>query len=166
MIPYSSVDQWKKIDPPIPVTVMGIDMTDIRVADNEDFGFGQAVITVRNDHTGAVYIAPRVMVMDGKGIIDSASIGRELVYPGESRSFTADVAAPKATMRDPAGFNLYVSFELSEPDSMSIAGLHGPYVKHFIAGSNELNKALRNRNEYSIPRSGFLGGEGNPSLPR
>ena len=118
---FKAVDEWRKIDPPIPVTVLGIDMTDVVVPDDEDFGFGKVVITVRNDHTGTIAVAPKIQVMDGNGIIDTASVGHEMIRPGESMSFTADIAAPKATLRDPAGFNMYVSFELSEPGSMSIA---------------------------------------------
>jgi hypothetical protein len=33
------------------VTVLGIDVTDISVRDDEEFATGKAVINVRNDHT-------------------------------------------------------------------------------------------------------------------
>jgi hypothetical protein len=80
--------------------------------------------------------------MDGHGIIYNGSVDAAAVGVGESRQFVAEILAPKATLRDPAGFDLYVSFELSEPASMSIAGLHGPYVKHFMAGNAAQIKAM------------------------
>jgi hypothetical protein len=161
---FAAVDQWKKIDPPIPVSVLAIDVTDITVGEEEEFGSGQAVITVRNDHTGNVTIAPRIQIMDSNGIIYNAAMDADTVAVGASRTFVADIHAPKATLRDPAGFDLYVSFELAEPSSMSIAGLHGPYVKHFMTGNAAQIAAMRANYDYTIPRSGYLGGEGNPAV--
>ena len=149
---FAAVDKWKKIDPPIPVTVMGVDMMDVVVPDELDFGAGKAVISVRNDYENAAYIAPRVIICDGHGIIDSATLHRKLLQPREVTAFTADLTAPRAILRDPAGFNLYVCFELSEPEGMSIAGLHGPYIKHFAAGNKASINKIRNTNEYCAAR--------------
>ena len=115
---FAAVDKWKKIDPPIPVTVMGVDMMDVVVPDELDFGAGKAVISVRNDYENAAYIAPRVIICDGHGIIDSATLHRKLLQPGEVAAFTADLTAPRAILKDPTKFNLYVCFELSEPEGM------------------------------------------------
>jgi hypothetical protein len=150
---FTAVDQWRKIDPPIPVTVLGIDVTDITVSDDEEFATGKAVINVRNDHTGDVTIAPIMQIMDGNGVIYSASMTATTVAAGESQQFIAEINSPKATLRDPAGFDLYVSFELSESSSMSIAGLHGPYVKHFMTGNAAQIAAMRSSFDYTIPRS-------------
>ena len=159
---FAAVDQWKKIDPPLPIMVLGVDVSDITIGDDEEFGQGHAVINIRNDHSGAITVAPIIQIIDGNGVIYSASVPADSVGVGESRQFVADIYAPKATLRDPAGFDLYLSFELAEPSSMSIAGLHGPYVKHFMTGNEAQITAMRSQYDYSIPRSGYLGGEGNP----
>ena len=160
---FEAVDTWRKIDPPISVSVLGIDATDVVVEDGEETATGNAVLTVRNDHTGAISIAPRVCIIDSNGIIYNGISTSGIAQPSESIELTTQFIVPRATLRDPAGFNIFVSFELAEPGTMSIAGLDGPYIKHFFSGSEEQIKAMRKMYDYSQPAGGYLGGEENPS---
>jgi hypothetical protein len=45
---------------------------------------------------------------------------------------------------------------------MSIAGLHGPYVTFYDRECAQI-AAMRSSFDYTIPRSGYLGGENNPA---
>ncbi len=109
--------------------------------------------TIRN-HS----VSPIIQIVDSAGLLYTAAATSGLVTAGETAQFVAEIVAPRATLRDAAGFDLYVSFELAEPATMSIAGIHGPYVKHFMAGTADQVAAMRQSYDYSIPLSGYLGG--------
>ncbi|MBQ7522918.1 MAG: PKD domain-containing protein [Oscillospiraceae bacterium] len=153
---FETMESWRKIDPELPITLVTADVGDLSVADDSIGGTATAALTVLNEHTGSVTVAPTVEIYDSFGLVSSVSMGSRTVVAGQTAAFTADIFLPINTLRDLGGYTAVFTFAASEAETMTIAPTFGPYVTHFNVGIADTLDYLRTNGKASQPLGGEL----------
>ncbi|HHW49787.1 MAG TPA: carboxypeptidase regulatory-like domain-containing protein, partial [Clostridiaceae bacterium] len=60
-----AVDKWRKIDPPLPLTVMSFNIPDV-VMEYGDIAESEAILVIRNDHSGTLDVAPYLFIFNSR----------------------------------------------------------------------------------------------------
>ncbi|MBP5166947.1 MAG: PKD domain-containing protein [Oscillospiraceae bacterium] len=153
---FMTMNGWRKVDPELPITLVTVDVTDAAAERYADGAYATAAISVRNDHSGSVTVAPTVEIYDSFGFVDSFTMGSRTLTPGEIGEFTENIALPVNMLRDMGGYIAVFSFAASEAETMTIAPTFGPYVTHFGVGTADTLAYLRDNGSASQPLGGTL----------
>ncbi|MGI6358055.1 MAG: CARDB domain-containing protein [Bacillota bacterium] len=152
----AAVDEWRKIDPPLPVTVLSFQIPHAVVEQGERAA-GIAALTVRNDHTGTLHVVPHLTIYDQRGPFSYNDGEPFAISPGETIVIEIPFDIARSTLVDAAGYFGTVMFDVSEPGTMSIGGTHGPYLDHFFAGTSKEIEGARLALRASQPLGRVLG---------
>jgi subtilase family serine protease/uncharacterized membrane protein len=153
---FQTMDGWRKVDPELPLTLVTADVADAVAAPDSDGAYVTAAISVRNDHSGSVTVAPEVEIYDSFGFVDSYTMGSKTIAPGETGEFIETLALPVSMLRDMGGYVAVFTFAASEAETMTIAPTFGPYATHFTVGTAETLAYLRANEIASQPLGGTL----------
>ncbi|WP_152965898.1 CARDB domain-containing protein [Pseudobacteroides cellulosolvens] len=139
----TNVDIWRKIDPPLPVDVVSISVPDVTVSDKEKEGTGEAVLVLKNSHTGDVSALINMDVFGGKMLYGSFESETVSIKPGETFEIKIPFTVQRSTLTDISGYRSVFSIKLSEPGTMTVGDPKGPYIAHFFAGNDKQVASLR-----------------------
>ena len=153
---FLTMDGWRKVDPALPIVLVTADVADATAEQNADGAYATAAISVRNDHSGSVTVAPTVEIYDSFGFVDAISMGSKTLAPGETGEFSGLIALPVNDLRDMGGYTAVFTFAASEAETMTIAPTFGPYATHFNVGTAETLSYLRTNASASQPLGGTL----------
>ncbi|KNY26204.1 APHP domain protein [Pseudobacteroides cellulosolvens ATCC 35603 = DSM 2933] len=153
-----NIDKWRKIDPPIPVEPVSISVSDITINDGEKRGFGEAVVILKNVHTGEVSALVNMDIFGGKLKYGSYTSDPVSIKPYETVVIKIPFEVQRSSLVDIAGYRSFVTISLSEPGTMSLGDPKGPYISHFYAGTEEQLNALRGNIKVVQPLGGMLDG--------
>ncbi|TYQ18185.1 UNVERIFIED_CONTAM: PKD domain-containing protein [Acetivibrio alkalicellulosi] len=148
---FEAIDQWRKIDPPLPVEVKSMVVPDVVLGPASEAGQGKVILNIKNIYTGTLTLAPTVEIYSSKGLIDSPRGKWELVDPGETVTIEVPFIVPRSTLMDAGGYTAVVFIDIAEPETMSIGDPEGPHTAYFFAGTNEQIEARRNSFKPSQP---------------
>ena len=153
---FETMDGWRKVDPELPLELVTADVADLTVADNIIASEATAALTVLNNHTGSVTVAPTVEIYDSFGLVSVESMGAQTIAPGETGEFVVGVPVPVNMLRDMGGYTAVFTFAASEAETMTIAPSFGPYITHFNVGTAETVDYLRAHAAATQPLGGTL----------
>jgi len=153
---FTTMDKWRKVDPPLPLELATMQATDVVLENGASEGYTNVVISIKNEHTGAVMISPIVEIYDSYGLVNSASIESDSIEAGATKEFSVKVLVPHNALRDSNGYMAVVKFGAAEADTMTIATANGPYVACFNANSQATLTNIRSRVIASQPMGGTL----------
>ncbi|EIC06047.1 PKD domain containing protein, partial [Acetivibrio thermocellus YS] len=140
---FVAIDEWRKIDPPLPVEVMSMVVPDIAVGPANEVGVGKAVLKIKNLYTGALTISPSLEVYSSAGLVAVPDTNSVTVAPGETVTVEIPFSIPRSTMMDAGGYVAVAFFGVAEPGTMSIGDVKGPYTSYFFVGTQEQIEARR-----------------------
>ncbi|TYQ15580.1 UNVERIFIED_CONTAM: fibronectin type III domain protein [Acetivibrio alkalicellulosi] len=140
---FVAIDEWRKIDPPLPVEVMSIVIPDVVLEPLAEVGEGKAVLNIKNVYTGTLTIAPTLEIYNSKGLVDVPKGSSVMVEPGETVKIEIPFMVPRSTYMDAGGYTAVAFIDIAEPATMSIGETEGPYVSYFFAGTSEQINARR-----------------------
>ncbi|MBR3641055.1 MAG: hypothetical protein IKN53_03385, partial [Oscillibacter sp.] len=153
---FRTMESWRKVDPDLPIEIVTADVADLRTEDDVIASAATAALTVRNDHTGSVTVAPTIEIYDSFGLVSVESMGTKTLEPGELGEFVTAVRVPVNMLRDMGGYTAVFTFAASEAETMTIAPTFGPYVTHFNVGTSETVDYLRENAQATQPVGGTL----------
>ena len=153
---FDTMEQWRKVDPELPIEIITADVADLTVEDDTIFAPTTAAITVVNNHTGSVTVAPTVEIYDSFGMVNTVNMGTKTIAPGEIGEFATDLLVPINMLRDMGGYTAVFTFAASEAETMTISPDFGPYVTHFNVGTETVIDYLRENATATQPAGGTL----------
>jgi beta-lactamase superfamily II metal-dependent hydrolase/chitodextrinase len=139
----NNVDKWRKIDPPLPVNVESISVRDVIVKLGDKEGIGEAVLVLKNSHTGEVSALANMDIYGGKLLYGSVASETVSIKPGETVEIKIPFTVQRSTLADISGYKSIFTIKLSEPGTMTIGDPKGPYITHFYAGNEKQLASLR-----------------------
>jgi len=155
-----NLEIWRKIDPPIPVEPVSISIQDITINDGDKSGTGEAVIVLKNVHTGEVSALVNMDIFGGNLKYGSYTSDPVSIKPLEIVVVKIPFEVQRSSLVDITGYRSFITVSLSEPGTMSLGDPKGPYISHFYAGTEEQLDALRSNIKVAQPLGGtLLGGE-------
>ncbi len=140
----TNVDEWRKIDPPLPIETVSISIPDVIVKNGAKSASGEAIIILKNTYVGELSVLSDMAIYSGKTKYGSYSSEPTLIKPGETVEIRIPFEVQRSTLVDIAGYRSLITINLSEPDTMSLGDPKGPYTVHFYAGTESQIDALRN----------------------
>ena len=155
---FVAIDEWQKIDPPLPVEVMSSVVPDVVIEPGSIMGEGKVILTVKNMHTGTLSISPSVQIFDSKGLVDVPDSRSVSVLPDETVIIEIPFTIPRSTMMDASGYYAVMTLNLAEPATMSIGAVEGPYIAHFFAGTRDQIEAYHGKYEVTQPMGREIAG--------
>jgi hypothetical protein len=155
---FVAIDEWRKIDPPLPVEVMSMVVPDVAIESSLEVGQGKAVLKIRNMYTGTLTISPSLEIYDSIGLVAVPEANTVTVAPGQTVTLEIPFQVPRSTMLDAGGYTAVAFLNIAEPETMSIGEPKGPYTAYFFAGTYEQIDARRTYFKTSQP----LGRDINP----
>ncbi|MBQ6907526.1 MAG: hypothetical protein IJQ28_04025, partial [Clostridia bacterium] len=153
---FDTMEKWRKVDPELPIEIVTADVADLRVSEDTIFDTVTAALTVMNNHTGSVTIAPTVEIYDSFGMVNTVNMGTKTIAPNELGEFVTDIYVPINMLRDMGGYTAVFTFAASEADTMTIAPTFGPYITHFNVGTTQTVDYLRDNALTKQPLGGTL----------
>ncbi|NLB81505.1 MAG: hypothetical protein GX800_07845 [Clostridiaceae bacterium] len=153
---FTTMDRWRKVDPPLPLSLVTMQATDVVLENGQTEGYTNVVISLKNDYTGEVIVSPVIEIYDSYGLINTESIESASLKPGEIKEFTASVLVPHNVLRDSAGYMAIVTFTAAEAETMTIATSSGPYIAYFNANSQNALANIRDSVNAMQPLGGLI----------
>ena len=153
---FDTMEQWRQVDPELPLEIVTADVKDLTVSEDTIFAPTTAAITVLNNHTGSVTVAPTVEIYDSFGMINTVNMGTKTIAPGTAGEFVTDILVPINMLRDMGGYTAVFTFAASEAETMTISPDFGPYVTHFNVGTEAVIDYLRENAQVKQPAGGTL----------
>lgn len=149
---FTDLDEWRKIDPPLPVEVMSVVVPDVVVDSNSKTGEGRAILTIKNIYTGTLTLSPSVNIYSSSRLVASPKGNTVYVKPNETALIEIPFSVSASTLIDAGGYTAVAFIDIAEPETMSIGAPEGPYVAYFFAGTHEQIDANREIYNASQPR--------------
>ena len=155
---FNTLENWRKVDPELPLTVLSQQATDVALQEGYTEGQTTVAISIRNEHTGSVTIAPTVEIYDSYGLVNSVTLASQTLLPGQTGQFSGLVAVPHNALRDAGGYIAVFSFEASEAETMTISPTYGPYTAAFNAHRAAALAQMKSETAAAVKTSQPLGG--------
>jgi len=147
----TNIDRWRKIDPELPIETVSISVPDVKIKDGSKVGQGEAVVILKNIHTGALSVIADMDIYGGRMLYNKYSSEVYTIQPGETVEIRIPFEVQRSTLVDIAGYRSVITVNLSEPDTMSLGDPKGPYVSHFYACTEEQLDSLREKVKVTQP---------------
>ena len=146
-----NIDRWRKIDPPIPVDIISVSVPDMVSKANEKYTKGEAVIVLKNLHSGEITVQVDMDIYGAQINIGSFLSEQYSIMPGEIKTIKVPFEVQRSTMIDVTGYKGIVTINMSEPGTMTLGQPKGPYINTFYSGTEAQLRAFRNQIKVSQP---------------
>jgi len=154
----TNIDKWRKVDPELPIETVSITVPDVKIKDGSKTGQGEAVVILKNVHTGALSVMVDMDIYGGRMLYNKYSSDAYSIQPGETVEIRIPFEVQRSTLVDIAGYRSVITVNLSEPETMSLGDPKGPFVTHFYAGTEEQIDALRENIKVTQPLGKTISG--------